>query len=404
MKAPDTLTAGGITAPRGYRAAGIAAGIKAAGRDLALIVSDRPATVAGVFTTNRVVAAPVRLGRERLAGGGGARAIVVNSGCANACTGPEGLEDARRTARLAAALLRVEEREVLVCSTGTIGKPLPMAAIEAGLPRAMAALDPTGGADAAAAILTTDTRPKQAAVALPVAGRTVTVGGMAKGAGMIHPRMATLLVFLTTDAAVAAGDLQACLRAAVDRSFNRMSVDGDRSTNDTALFLANGAAELPALGPGHAAWRGFRGAVGAVCANLARQIVQDGEGATKLVTVAVRGAPGRRAAERVARAVANSLLVKTSWFGADPNWGRVLCAAGYSGAALDPDRVEIAYDGIVAVRDGRPANAPPDALRAVLSRPEFRLEIDLHLGRSTYTMTACDCSPDYVRINAAYMT
>jgi len=410
ITAPGRVTTpGGITSPCGFRAAGVAAGIKGNKRDMALLVSDTPAAIAGVFTTNRVVAAPVLLCRERLAARQ-ARAIIVNSGNANACTGADGLRDARRMTSLTAELLQVAEPSVFVCSTGTIGRPLPMDKIEAGIRLAVKALAPTGaanaagGADAATAIMTTDTKPKQVAATVEIDGRQVTIGGMAKGAGMIHPNMATLLVFLTTDAAVEAQALQDCLTAAVDKSFNRISVDGDRSTNDTALFMANGAAQNTPLNRRHPRWKAFCAAVNALTGELARQIVKDGEGATKLVTITVRGAPGKRAAEKVARAVANSLLVKTSWFGADPNWGRVICAVGYSGAPVEPDKIDIAYNGQVAVRSGQPVGLPEETLHAIIVKPEFGIAIDLHLGRSTYTMTTCDCSEAYVQINASYMT
>lgn len=403
MKTKFAMIGGGITTPRGFRAAGVAAGIKSDKRDMALLVSDTPAVIAGVFTTNRVQAAPVQLCRERLAARQ-ARAIIVNSGNANACTGADGMRAARRMTQLTADLLQLEEPAVFVCSTGTIGRPLPMDKIEAGIRLAVTSLAPTGGADAATAIMTTDTRPKQVAAEVEIDGKLVTLGGMAKGAGMIHPNMATLLVFLTTDAAVEAQALQDCLAAAVDRSFNRISVDGDRSTNDTALFLANGAAQNAPLDRRHPRWKAFCAAVNALTGELARQIVKDGEGATKLVTVTVRSAPGKRSAEKVARAVANSLLVKTSWFGADPNWGRVICAVGYAGVPVNPDRIDIAYNGQFAVRGGQPVGLAPEILHAIIAKPEFGIEIDLHLGRSTYSMTTCDCSEEYVRINASYMT
>ena len=398
-----TVTAGGITSPRGFRAAGVAAGIKGDKRDMALLVSDTPAVIAGVFTTNRVAAAPVQLCRERLAARQ-ARAIIVNSGNANACTGTDGMRNARRMTKLTAELLQLEEPAVFVCSTGTIGLPLPMDKIEAGIRLAVKTLSPTGGADAATAIMTTDTKPKQIAAEVEIDGKLVTLGGMAKGAGMIHPNMATLLVFLTTDAAVEAAALQDCLAAAVDKSFNRISVDGDRSTNDTALFLANGAARNTPLDRRHPRWKAFCAAVNALTGELARQIVKDGEGATKLVTVTVRGAPGRRAAEKVARSVANSLLVKTSWFGADPNWGRVICAVGYAGVPVEPDRIDIAYNGLLAVRGGQSVGLAPETLHAIIAKPEFGIAIDLNLGHSTYSMTTCDCSDAYVHINASYMT
>lgn len=398
------MTAGGITSARGFRAAGVAAGLKKTKPDLALIVADTPATIAGVFTTNSLAAAPTQLCRELLAARSPARAIIINSGNANACTGPNGLRDARRMGKLTAELLSVEASEVFVCSTGTIGRPLPMDRVEAGIRLAVAALTADGGNEAALAILTTDTKPKQVAAQLEIDGRTVTIGGMAKGSGMIHPNMATLLVFLTTDAVVEAQALQTCLAKAVNKSFNRISVDGDQSTNDTVLFLANGSAGNAPLGLKHPRWNFFCRAVAALTNELARQIVKDGEGATKLVTVTVARAPSARAAEKIARAVANSLLVKTSWFGADPNWGRVMGAIGYAGVKINPELIDIAYDGQTAVRGGQGAGVPPEKLQAILAKPEFAVEIDLHSGSARYSMTTCDCSLEYVRINASYMT
>lgn len=395
--------AGSVTTPRGFRAASVSAGIKTGRRDMALVVSDQPAAVAGVFTTNRVQAAPVRLCRARLAGGQG-RAVIINSGNANACTGARGARDAETMARRTAQLLGVPPRTVFVCSTGTIGIPLPMDKIERGIRLAVRGLAPDGGAAAAAAIMTTDTCRKQAAVRLELGGRPVTLAGMAKGAGMINPHMATMLAVLTSDAAVEPRFLQASLSAAVEQSFNRITVDGDQSTNDTVLVLANGAAGNPPLSGRHPERGKFRAALNAITRELALMIVRDGEGATKLVTVTVRNATSRRAAELVARAVANSLLVKTSWFGADPNWGRVICAVGYAGAPVRPELVDIAYDGQPAVRAGQSAGLPEKKLHAIIARPEFRIDIDLHLGKTSSTVYTCDCSDRYVHINAAYMT
>lgn len=403
MKAIIKSVKGGVTAPQGFQAAGVQAGIKKDRKDMALIVSAGPSAIAGVFTLNRVQAAPVQFCRKQLAGRK-ATAIIVNSGNANACTGRQGLRDAATMAHLTARALKLNPQTVFVCSTGTIGRPLPMTTIRRGIGRAAAALAPDGGADAARAIMTTDTRPKQAAVRLAIDGRMVTIGGMAKGAGMIHPQMATLLVFLTTDARVAPAALQQALTTAVNQSFNCISVDGDQSTNDTVLLMANGLAGNRPLQPAHPAWQRFGTALNDVTRQLAQMIVRDGEGATKFVTLTVKGAPNPAAARRVAQAVANSLLVKTSWFGADPNWGRVICAVGYAGVAVKPDRIDIAYNGHRVVAGGRPAGFDPGALHRILVRPEFSLEINLHLGRASTTIYTCDCSHQYVTINAAYMT
>ncbi|NLF22012.1 MAG: bifunctional glutamate N-acetyltransferase/amino-acid acetyltransferase ArgJ [Lentisphaerae bacterium] len=397
---------GGVTAPLGYQAAGVAAHIKVADRkDFALLVSDRTANAAGLFTTNAVAAAPVRLGRERLAAGR-LRAIAVNTGYANACTGEIGMANARAMSCLVSDALGIPDAEVLVCSTGVIGMHLPMDRIATGVTRARAALCATAGYDAATAIMTTDTVPKQTAVRFLVDGRhPVTVGGMCKGAGMIEPYLATMLAFITTDAAVAPGDLQTALRQAVETSFNRVVIDNDRSTNDTAVMLANGAAAAPALSPAHPAWPRFTAAVGTVCTELARQMVMDGEGATKFVTVRVTGARSPDDAQLAGRAIARSMLVKTSWFGLDPNWGRVIAAVGYSGAAVDESRARISYGGIAAFDRGRVADAAArDALKAVMSGRAFDVTVDLGLGEGSCTIFTCDLSREYVNINADYTT
>jgi glutamate N-acetyltransferase/amino-acid N-acetyltransferase len=395
---------GGVTAAGGYRAAGVHSGIKFKNADLALVVSQPPAAVAGTFTLNKVQAAPVKLCRTRLAGGK-ASAIVINSGSANACTGPQGILDAEQMAQIAAQVLGVPEETVFCCSTGTIGKPLPMDKIKFGISLAAASLSEHGGDSAAKAIMTTDAVEKQIAVELLVDGRTVRVGGMCKGAGMIAPNMATMLGFVTTDAAVEQPALQECLLSAVQQSFNRITVDGDQSTNDTVLLLANGLAGNRPLNPAHPAWFLFCAAVTEVCRELAFKIVKDGEGATRFVTVTVKGAASDADAAKAARSIANSLLVKTSWYGGDPNWGRVNAAVGYSGAEVDPDRVEIRFDGVCAVRAGQ--KAPEFALKElekIMAQKAFGLEVDLHLGQGSDTVYTCDCSIEYVKINSEYTT
>ena len=395
---------GGVTAAKGFKACGVHAGIKTRSLDMALLVSDPPAVVAGAFTTNRVQAAPVQLCRQRLAGRV-ATAVVVNSGSANACTGPQGVRDADEMSALTARALGVDPATVFVCSTGTIGKRLPMDRIANGVKLAAAALSADGGESAARAIMTTDTVVKQSAVALDIDGVTVRIGGMTKGSGMIAPNMATMLAFITTDAAISAAALQACLSAAVEQSFNRITVDGDCSTNDTVLLLANGAAGNATLTPAHPGWPAFCEGVGQVCRSLAMQIVKDGEGATRFVTVTVRGAQRREDAHTAARAVAQSLLCKTAWFGGDPNWGRVIAAIGYSGAAVDPERVDISFDHLGVVRAGTMA---PDVtfadLEKVVAQKSFAIDVDLHLGDGEDTVYTCDCSDGYVKINASYMT
>jgi len=397
---------GGVTAAGGFRACGFCAGLKASAPDLALLVSDFPAAVAGVFTTNAIQAAPVRVCREVVAGGV-ARAVVINSGCANACTGADGLARARAVVASAAQALGVDPRQVLVCSTGTIGKRLPVEKIEQGMGPAVAALSSAGGGEAARAIMTTDTVDKQYAVSLEIAGRRITVGGMCKGSGMIAPNMATMLAFLTTDAAVDAAALQRGLAAVADRTFNRISVDGDTSTNDTLLMLANGTAMAgeALLDESHPGWAAFSEAVEAVARELSHKIVRDGEGATKFVTVTVAGALTPADATLAAKAIANSMLCKTAWFGGDPNWGRVICAVGYSGAQVDPDRVDITFDELAAVRGGQmAADVAFKDLEAVFARKAFEIAVNLNLGEAVDTVYTCDCSYDYVRINAEYMT
>jgi glutamate N-acetyltransferase/amino-acid N-acetyltransferase len=405
LKRNKRFITGGVTAPRGFRAAGVAAGIKYANRkDFALLISDHPATAAAVFTTNQVAAAPVQLDRAHIRSGR-AQAVAINSGCANACTGKLGLQHARAMARATAAALGIDTKLVLVCSTGVIGANLPIDRIVAGARLAARSLRRTGGPDAARAIMTTDTVDKQAAVRLKIDGKTVTIGGMCKGSGMIEPSMATMLGFLTTDAAVDGRSLQQALQAVADASFNRVVVDGDRSTNDTLILLANGAAGNRALSPAHPQWARFGEALRAVAIELARQMVLDGEGATKFVTVRVTGARSARDAQLAARAIAKSALVKTSWFGIDPNWGRVICAAGYSGAAVNDQKAQIWYGDVCAYDRGRVADAATlRKLKAVMKARTFDVTVNLNLGRGEDTIFTCDFSLDYVKINADYTT
>jgi glutamate N-acetyltransferase/amino-acid N-acetyltransferase len=397
---------GGVTAALGFKASGVCAGLKANAPDLALLVSDVPAVTGGVFTTNVMQAAPVKLCRDVVAGGL-AQAVVINSGCANACTGADGMARARAVADGASSMLGIAASQVLVCSTGTIGKKLPVEKIIAGLDVAAEVLSATGGAAAARAIMTTDTVDKQCAVSVQIGGRRVCVGGMAKGSGMIAPNMATMLAFITTDAAVEAGALQRCIAGVAEVTFNRITVDGDQSTNDTLLILANGMAMdgVPPLRESHPEWPVFHGAVETVARELSQRIVRDGEGATCFVTITVSGARTPRDATLAAKAIANSMLCKTAWFGGDPNWGRVICAVGYSGAAVDPDRVDISFDELAAVRGGQMvAEVGFKDLAAVFARKTFEIHVDLNLGVASDTVYTCDCSYEYVRINAEYMT
>lgn len=396
----------GVTYPEGYLAAAVRAGLKTQGDDLALIVSDRAATVAGVFTTNRVHAACVRYSRE-VARKGSARAIACNAGNANACNGPRGDRDTERMAELAALGLELPVDQVLVASTGVIGRPLPMELLEEAIPRAARGL--SRGADTdlrvVQAIMTTDTRPKLAAAEFHSdewAG-PIRIGGVCKGSGMIAPNMATMLCFLTTDAAVEPALLQSALVRAVQRTFNRVTVDSDTSTNDMCLALANGSGptRIDARGP---ALDDLTEALRRVCEQLARAIARDGEGATKLVEVEVCGAANEEDADRIARTIAESPLVKTALFGNDPNWGRILAAAGRAGVPLDPDRVAVDLCGFEVYRSGSGVPFDAEAARAALQGDEVAITVDLGMGSASAKYWTCDFSYDYVRINAEYHT
>jgi len=387
----------------GFLAAGIAAGIKKAmTKDLALIYSQVPAVAAGVFTTNRVKAAPVLISRERLKAGT-ARAILANAGCANACTGKRGMEDARHLSGLIASSLRISPEEVLLASTGVIGKPMPVAAIADHIPSLIASLSPDGLADAARAIMTTDTIPKAVVFREKVNGKEIILAGLAKGAGMIAPRMATLLVFVLSDALISRGALRKALQEGVQGSFNRITIDGNMSTNDTLLVLANGKAqnrEITLKTPGY---RKFSRALYDLLFSLAKKVVHDGEGVTKVVRIVVDRARTLPEAEKVARAVADSALVKTAIFGEDANWGRILCAAGYSGAPIDPEKVDIFFDEVDIVRGGK-GTGPEKEKQAtsVMKKREYTVRLDLHRGRSATFLFTTDFSFDYVKINASY--
>jgi glutamate N-acetyltransferase / amino-acid N-acetyltransferase len=408
------LIRGGITAPEGFRAAGISAGIKLsapdsdahplsqAPLDLALLVSDRPATVAAVFTTNRAVAAPVVVSREHLATSNGvARAIIVNSGCANACTGDEGLQAAREMASETARLVGCPAEQVLVASTGVIGVALPIGRIKTGLPELVARLAPDQGAAAARAIMTTDPFPKEASTQVELAGRTIGIGGMAKGSGMIEPKMATMLGFVTTDASLTQPLLDRALREAVHDTFNAITVDGECSTNDCVMLLANGAAGRTV---DESTYPSFVDGLRFVCRELALGIVRGGEGATKLVTVTVTGAASAGEARQAAKAIANSPLVKTAVHGGDPNWGRLIAVAGRAGVAFDLSRAAVRIGPVVLFKDGRPYDeATPQAV-TYLKRKNIEVSVDLGAGRETSTVWTCDLSAEYVRINAEYRT
>lgn len=398
---------GGVCAAKGFKAAGVPAKIKYEGRnDVALVVADAPCAAAAVFTTNAVAAAPVLYDRV-VVKGGKVQAILANSGCANACTGEAGYKDAELSALATAGELGISPKHVLVASTGVIGRRLPMDRLLAGMKDAAGKLARSEEAGLAAekAVMTTDTKPKQAAVQTKIGGKTVTVGGMCKGSGMIEPNMATMLGFITTDAAVTPAMLRRALKLAIAVSFNHVVVDGDESTNDSVFLLASGAAGNAVIDKAGADFDAFVEALTAVGVALAKQMAADGEGATKYVEVRVKNAKTQRDADRAARAIAKSPLAKTSWFGKDPNWGRVLAAAGYSGAQVVDRKAEVFYGKTWAYRKGRVADAAQLAkLEKEMQGPELVVTVDLHLGTYESTIFTCDFSLDYVHINADYTT
>jgi glutamate N-acetyltransferase/amino-acid N-acetyltransferase len=391
---------GSVTTPRGFQAAGIACGIKARGeKDLSLICSERAGRVVGLFTENRLPAAPVLLSRGHAARGVG-RAVVINSGNANACTGSAGMANATEMVNRVASGIGCPPEEVFVCSTGRIGIPLPMAKVRRGIDEAIEQLSPQGGDNAALGILTTDTYPKKMGLRVNVGEQELFLGGIAKGAGMIDPHLATMLCVITTDGDVSEEALAAAARRAVADSFNRISIDGDCSTNDTVLLFANGLARNPTLTLESREFRLFQSALSLLMGRLARMIVEDGEGISKVVEILVQGASDDRDAERVARAVAHSLLVKCSWHGEDPNWGRLLAAIGYSGAAVDGERVDIFYNGVQAVAGGaRRSRTPAGLLLEVVRLPQFTILIDLGIGSGHFRLLTTDLTERYVRIN-----
>lgn len=402
MRKKDEAVDLSVTAPRGFLAGTTRAGLKKAGEDFALIVSERPAVAAAVFTTNLVQAAPVLVSQEHLRYRTH-RAIVVNSGGANACTGAGGLKDARHTAVLVAAQLGCQPEEVLVCSTGVIGQRLDMKKIEAGVVSASAQLTRAAGSKVAEAIMTTDTRPKRASKKFKLGGKTITIAGVAKGAGMIHPNMATMLSFVTTDAAISKPVLKAALKQAVRKTFNRLSVDGDTSTNDTLAILANGAAgNAPITKASGAEFETFTAALTAVCRDLTIQIARDGEGARKLITIQIKHAPSESAGEKIAATIATSPLVKTAIAGADANWGRILAAAGRSGVRFDVSKVEIKLGSLVVARNGGGLNFDEAKALEILKRDEVTLTVDLHQGDAEVTAWTCDMTEGYIHINADY--
>ena len=403
---------GNVCSPKGFRASGVCAGFKRSGAlDTAMICSDRPCRIAAAFTSNLFCAAPVIYDRGIVSHGGDVRAVLVNSGNANACTGEQGLADARESARIVSELLSVKPEEVLVSSTGRIGVPMPMATLRKGAELAAGALSYTGGEDASRAIMTTDTVPKAFSVELELGGCLVTLGGMTKGAGMIAPKMrpcprqATMLAYVTTDACISRAALDAALAQALDRSFNRITVDGDTSTNDTFVVLANGMAGNEEIQAGTPEAARFAEALAALAGRLAKEMVKDGEGVSRFVEVRVTGAKSDADARICAESIAKSPLCKTAWFGADPNWGRILCAAGYSGISFDPAKVNLDMQGIPVVRGGMDANVMSEAeLSKAVAADEVLVELNLGCGDGAFTVWSCDLTYEYVKINADYHT
>ncbi|HDD52988.1 MAG TPA: bifunctional glutamate N-acetyltransferase/amino-acid acetyltransferase ArgJ [Thermosulfidibacter takaii] len=389
---------GGVTAPKGFLAGGMACGIKKDLPDLGLLSSTKEARAAGVFTTNLVKAAPVLVSSQQIIRGK-ARAIIANSGNANACTGEEGLKDAWTMVESTAKALEVPPEEVLVCSTGVIGEPLPIEAIQKGIESLAANISPQGGETFARAIMTTDSFPKSTALEVTTSQGTFRMGGAAKGAGMIHPSMATMLAFITTDLEIEAPALREALKKAVDLSFNRISVDGDTSTNDTVLILANGSSGVKGQGE---ALQALKEGLKKICQELAHMIVRDGEGATKVVKILVKGAPSDREAEMAARRMANSLLVKTALHGEDPNWGRLAAALGSSGCRVEPERLQIWIGEVQIVKGGMGLPQAEDPAHQVMRKREYTITLDLGLGPGEYWMWTCDLTYEYVRINAEY--
>lgn len=401
------IEGGSITSVRGFRAAGVHCGLKAGEElDLALVTSEVPCRMAAVFTTNRVQAAPVLWDQEVLAvNPEGTRAVVINSGCANACTGDQGLRDAGQMAKQVALAVGTGPHGALVMSTGVIGQRLDMEKTAAGIREATEQLSIEGGHRAARAIMTTDTRPKEIAVQGEVAGQRVTIAGMCKGAGMIHPQMATLLGLILTDAVIAQPLLQQALRQAVELSFNRITVDGDMSTNDTIVTLANGLAGNMELKAGDSpGYTEFLQGLTLVATELAKGIVRDGEGATRFIEIQVQGARTEAEAKQAAMAVATSNLVKTAVYGKDANWGRVICAVGYSGVEVDPDRVDLWFDDLHLVKGGEPYDVDEERASEILSQDELTITVDLAQGGAQATVWTCDLTHDYVSINAHYRT
>ena len=396
--------AAGVTFPKGFKAAGVKAGIKKSGNlDLALIYTEKEAAVAGVFTKNAVAAAPVIVSRE-VVKGGKAHAIVANAGCANACTGETGLANARKMAALAAAEVGCASDEVLVGSTGIIGVNLPMDKLEAGIKAAAAELSEDGSKNAGNAIITTDTYSKACSCEVEIGGQAVRFGAIAKGSGMIQPNMATMLCYITTDANISSQLMQKALSEIVEVSFNMISVDGDMSTNDTVLVLANGASGAAEITDGSPEYDKFYATLKEICQELSKRIAADGEGATKFLTINVSGTKTFEDAKTVAMSIAKSPLVKTAFFGEDPNWGRVICAVGYAGIPMVPEKTVIKFGGVPVYANGLGAEFNEDDIHKVMAEHDIVIDVEMGMGHAKATVWSCDFSYEYVKINGEYHT
>ncbi len=396
--------AAGVTFPKGFKAAGVKAGIKKSGNlDLALIYTEKEAAVAGVFTKNAVAAAPVIVSRE-VVKGGKAHAIVANAGCANACTGETGLDNARKMAALAAAEVGCASDEVLVGSTGIIGVNLPMDKLEAGIKAAAAELSEDGSKNAGNAIITTDTYSKACSCEVEIGGQAVRFGAIAKGSGMIQPNMATMLCYITTDANISSQLMQKALSEIVEVSFNMISVDGDMSTNDTVLVLANGASGAAEITDGSPEYDKFYATLKEICQELSKRIAADGEGATKFLTINVSGTKTFEDAKTVAMSIAKSPLVKTAFFGEDPNWGRVICAVGYAGIPMVPEKIVIKFGGVPVYANGLGAEFNEDDIHKVMAEHDIVIDVEMGMGDAKATVWSCDFSYEYVKINGEYHT
>ncbi|MEO8615724.1 MAG: bifunctional glutamate N-acetyltransferase/amino-acid acetyltransferase ArgJ [Luteolibacter sp.] len=401
MDFPFSRIAGGVGAPKGFLTSAVSCGIKnpTSNRlDLALIYSEKPCTSAGAFTTNRVKAAPVRVSQAHLRKGD-LRAIIANSGNANACTGVEGIRNANSMCDAVAKHLKLKRSEIGVASTGVIGLPMPMLRFDAKYDELLERLGPKNGQDVAAAIITSDTHAKEIAISFDIGEHRVRLGGCVKGAGMISPSMATMLCFITTDANMSSDALRKAVLECVEESFNRITIDGDMSTNDTVIVLANGASRMPAIRRNSANCKQFRRALRWLMLELAKAVVRDGERVTKFVTVKVKGARTYLDSKKVAEAVCKSALVKSSWNGGDPNWGRIIHAVGYSRARIREELVDIFIGGKAACLGGLQADTPMDELRQIVANPEFEIVIDLNQGEADYIMYSSDLSPEYVDFN-----